>query len=115
MLRELELLEKSPIVKSFEILDYKDGSDFYFLKIKALLVDGSILYVREFVSKEEYVYSFQWQRNGELIVRWDNAPHHRNIETFPHHKHVGDEILPSNETTLEDVLLFIESRVIKKG
>jgi len=46
MLRELELLEKSPIVKSFEILDYKDGSDFYFLKIKALLVDGSILYVR---------------------------------------------------------------------
>ncbi|WP_457613933.1 toxin-antitoxin system TumE family protein [Methanocaldococcus sp.] len=34
------------------------------------------------------VYSFHWQdKNGDLIVRWDNAPHYRNIKTFPHYKH----------------------------
>ncbi|MDK2913539.1 MAG: hypothetical protein PWQ79_454 [Thermococcaceae archaeon] len=29
MLRELELLEKNEIVRSYDILDYKEGSDFY--------------------------------------------------------------------------------------
>lgn len=35
-------------------------------------------------------YSFHWQRNdGTLICRWDNAPHHRDVTTFPHHLHEG--------------------------
>lgn len=37
-------------------------------------------------------YSFHWQRaDGSLIRRWDNAPHHPEIDTFPHHVHDGDE------------------------
>lgn len=113
MLRELELLDGSPVVKSYEILDYKEGESFYFLKIKAVLVDGSALHIREFVSEEEYNYSFQWQRNGNLIIRWDNAPHHRGIETFPHHKHVGskDNVQPSKEISLEDILGIIEEKI----
>ncbi|AFL95740.1 hypothetical protein CL1_1541 [Thermococcus cleftensis] len=113
MLRELELLDGSPVVKDYEILDYKEGESFYFLKIKAELIDGSVLYIREFVSEDDYNYSFQWQRNGELIVRWDNAPHHRDVETFPHHKHVGskDNVQPSREVSLEDVLKAIEERI----
>lgn len=113
MLRELELLDGSPVVKSYEILDYKEGESFYFLKIKAVLVDGSVLHIREFVSEEEYNYSFQWQRNGNLIIRWDNAPHHRGIETFPHHKHVGskDNVQPSKEISLEDILGIIEEKI----
>ena len=113
MLRELELLEKSPAVKSYEILDYKEGKSFYFLKIRAAIVDGSVLHIREFVSEEEYNYSFQWQRNGNLIIRWDNAPHHRDIETFPHHKHVGskENVQHSRELSLEDVLRVIEEMI----
>jgi len=113
MLRELELLEKSPVIKSYEILDYKEGGSFYFLKIKAVLVDGSVLHIREFVSEDEYNYSFQWQKDGNLITRWDNAPHHKDIETFPHHKHVGskDNVQPSGEISLEDVLGVIEEEI----
>ncbi|WP_054840418.1 DUF6516 family protein [Thermococcus sp. JCM 11816] len=113
MLRELELLEKSEIVRSYDILDYKEGSDFYFLKIRTELIDGSVLHIREFVSNEEYNYSFQWQRDSELIIRWDNAPHHKNLPTFPHHKHVGSEknVLPSSEITLEEVLGVISSYI----
>ena len=86
---------------------------FYFLKIRAELIDGSVLYLREFLSGAEYNYSFQWQKNGELIVRWDNAPHHRGIETFLHHKHVGsqDNIQPSKEISLEDVLGVITEKI----
>ena len=46
-----------------------------------------------------------------MVFRCDNAPHHRNIATFPHHKHVGDNVLPSREpslsTVLEEVALMI--------
>jgi len=113
MLRELELLEKSSAVKSYEIIDYKEGDSFYFLKIRAELMDGSVLYIREFISEEEYNYSFQWQKDRKLIVRWDNAPHHKDVETFPHHKHVGskDNVQPSKEISLEDILRAIEEKI----
>lgn len=42
-------------------------------------------------------YSFHWQQNdGTLIRRWDNAPHHRTLATFPHHLHEKseDNVLP---------------------
>lgn len=35
-------------------------------------------------------YHFHWQDlNNQLIKRWDNAPHHPEIETFPDHVHLG--------------------------
>jgi hypothetical protein len=39
-----------------------------------------------------------------MIFRYDNAPHHRNIATFPHHKHVGNNVSPSREPSLSTVL-----------
>lgn len=48
---------------------------------------------------------------GSLRVRWDNAPHHPHIATYPHHKHVGDETIiePSEEMSLDAVLGIIET------
>jgi hypothetical protein len=53
MLKTLESL-KHKLIKSYEILDFKQGKDFYFLKIKAILIDNSELYIREYVSQNEY-------------------------------------------------------------
>ena len=37
-------------------------------------------------------YRHHWQsRDGQVIKRWDNAPHHPEIDTFPHHLHDGSE------------------------
>ena len=37
-------------------------------------------------------YRHHWQnRHGVLRKRWDNAPHHRSIDTFPSHLHDGME------------------------
>ena len=56
-----------------------------------------------------------WQdKNNELLIRWDNAPFHRDIETFPHHKHQDSLILSSDEIGLEDVEGFI-SKNLKKN
>jgi len=36
----------------------------------------------------DYNYSYHWQnKNGKMIIRWDNDPHHKNLKTYPHHKH----------------------------
>jgi hypothetical protein len=34
-------------------------------------------------------YRFQYMdKKGRLVFRYDNAPHHREQPTFPHHKHL---------------------------
>ena len=50
MLKTLKLIETSEIVKSYEIQDFKESKDFYFLKLRIILIDDSILYVREYIS-----------------------------------------------------------------
>jgi len=75
MLRTLELLKNSDIVRSYSILDFKFGENFYFLKIKAEIIDGSELFIREYVSEKEFLYSYHWQdKNGSLRVRWTIHP-----------------------------------------
>ncbi|HBY98234.1 MAG TPA: hypothetical protein DEP84_30530, partial [Chloroflexi bacterium] len=57
-------------------------------------------------------YSYSWlTASNELKIGWDNAPHHTHLETFPHHKHVTrqENLQPSFETSLEDVVAFIRA------
>ena len=108
MLRTLELLDRSKAIREYEVLDFKQGEDFYFLRIKAILSDDSELYIREYVSEKVYLYSYHWQdKNGVLRIRWDNSPHHKYIKTFPHHKHTP-KVEESEEINLEDILKLIE-------
>jgi hypothetical protein len=110
MQRTLESL-RDEIVQGYEVLDFKSGESFYFLRIKAEIIDGSELYVREYVSREESLYSYHWQNeDGSLRVRWDNSPHHKGLRTFPHHKHVP-ELEESEEVSLEDVIAAIKERL----
>jgi hypothetical protein len=45
------------------------------------------------------------------MIRWDNAPHHQEIETFPHHMHTTDAIKKSYVITLDDVLKYIKNQL----
>ena len=40
---------------------------------------------------------------------WDNAPHHKGVKTFPHHKHIGDRVEDSEERDMRNVLEFIKN------
>ncbi len=114
MLKILRFIEKSKIVKSFEIQDFKQGNNFYYYRIELILVDESLLYVREYVSDVDYLYSYHWQdREGKLRIRWDNAPHHKNMKTFPHHKH-SPNLEETTEIGFEEIMLFIEEKMKKE-
>lgn len=112
MLKTLKLLRDNPIIRDFEIIDFKSGEDFYYLRIKAKISNSTILFIREYISKTEYNYSYHWQnKKGDLLVRWDNSPHH-GVKTFPHHKHLADgNIAESYEINLEKVLGVIHKLI----
>ena len=112
MLRTLELLQNSKAVKRFEILDFKSGGKFYYLKIRADIKNNTKLFISEYMSASEEKYSYHWQENnGKLITRWDNAPH-QQVKTFPHHKHYPDgTVVESYEIRLEKVLKSIEKKL----
>lgn len=55
-------------------------------------------------------YSFHLQnKNDELIFRWDNAPHHPELDNFPYHLHDKNNTAISGKIiTLEELLDFIK-------
>ena len=111
MQKILESLQKSKIIKEYIVHDFKEGDDFYYLKIIIIIINESKLILREYNSDKERNYSYHWQtKDDKLLIRWDNSPHHKDIDTFPHHKHIPD-IVSSKEITLEEVLEFIEKKL----
>lgn len=57
-------------------------------------------------------YRFHWQdAAGRLLKRWDNAAHHPQVSTHPHHVHDGREENVSSYEPLsaEEVLAMIAS------
>ena len=76
------------------------------------IIDGSLLYITELHTENYQKYSYHWQKeDGQLIIRWDNSPHWKNIKTFPHHKHEKNEILPSHRISIQDVIEEITKRL----
>ena len=58
--------------------------------------DGSIFHFKELFIDEVRRYRLHYMdMKNELISRWDNAPHHRALVTFPHHVHFSDGIKES--------------------
>jgi hypothetical protein len=49
----------------------------------------------------------------KVVFRYDMAPHHKEIKTFPHHKHLGSEkVIESLAPSLGEVLQEIEGILI---
>lgn len=106
----MKFLDGNAFIESYEIQDYRHWENGFYYKLTVIFTDDSVLFVREYVDENERNYSFHWQTtDNQLIMRWDNAPHHRHIPTYPHHKHTSDGIFESVEISLEDVLKFIAS------
>lgn len=107
-IRELEK-EFSDIVESTESIEFTKEEHVSKIKAKLRLVDATVLWIREVEVYDSIVaYSYYWLRpDGSTIIGWDNAPHHKEVQTFPHHKHIGKNIKPSEQTDIKEVMKFI--------
>jgi len=77
--------------------------------------DGSELILAEELEQagprnvRRVAYKFQYQQaDGALIFRYDNAPHHPQISTFPDHKHLGAQVSEAHAPDLTEVLREID-------
>lgn len=105
----INLLEQSEIVSQVEILELVDEHSVQSIKIKAKLTGETSLFIQETTSKKGNKYSYHWQtEDNKLLLRWDNAPHYKELETFPHHKHVGKKIEAVSRLSVEEVLKYIK-------
>ncbi len=59
------------------------------------------------IFKKKYKYQLR-SHTAEIIFRFDNAPHHQNVATYPHHKHLPDKIIESTEPDILQVLAEIK-------
>jgi hypothetical protein len=86
-------------------------------KLRLNLVDESFLDV--WLSADgDYAYHWEQRRQRGRLYRWDNAPHHPHVDTFPAHLHDGDEntiveshLSPKPEDALRQVLNFVHQRL----
>jgi len=87
------------------------------LRLVLVLNDGVTLRVAERWQSGILVrFSYYWlNAENKLKVGWDNSPHHKRLESFPHHKHVGEQAkrVASNETCLEEVIAVLEGKLTK--
>ncbi|MCB0097961.1 MAG: hypothetical protein KDE50_34005 [Caldilineaceae bacterium] len=107
-------IDASPMVDMSTIRFERRGESLGFIRGELLLIDGSILHVREFVDatgteivRETYAYHYM-NATPSFVFRYDNVDHHKklNLSSHPHHKHDGGEqnIIASTAPTLADVL-----------
>jgi hypothetical protein len=105
-LAEIEIRFSSKVA-NMALLEFDEVT----LRIIFYLKDGTNLRIAEqWDERKLRRYSYYWLTSkNELIIGWDNAPHHTHVETFPHHKHdrTQKNIAPSSETCLEDVMEYI--------
>ena len=97
-------------IEALEILDRSDkvgqSSEFY---VVLCFYDGSRLQAVEKLVVEPYAllksrYAYHYQKaDGTLIFRYDNAPHHPEIATYPHHKHIEDTVVASQPPDIGEV------------
>ena len=113
------LISASPAVVDVDIIrrDIRDTGlekiALYLYRIK--LKDGSTIEITERLLEEgkkldTTKYRYHWQtQSGKLIKRWDNAPHHPEIDTFPNHLHIGtdDNVLRFSKISALDILISI--------
>lgn len=99
------------IVERIEKLEISEEDQTSKVKAKLVLFDGTFLWIREVWIKETVAaYSYYWLRpDDSIIMGWDNAPHHRDVTSFPHHRHIGNNIELSDESDIQKVIEYIRN------
>jgi len=111
----VKILRESKIVQSCELREKIQKDEHLYFEIVSYLIDGSRLYVSErWVGDTRLFYAYYWVKDKKVIAGWNNAPHHRDISTFPSHAHIKGRVIPWKEADLKEILEYIEEKIAEK-
>ena len=110
----------NPIVSCYDIIKERVTSLGGYIRIRMTLVNGDCLEVSEYFERtfseiKTVDYRYQWMdASKNLRCRWDNAPHHPELDNFPHHTHKNSEhnVIPGKVLSISQVLDIIEASSI---
>lgn len=114
-------IASNPIILSSNIQkQFGPEDETVYLKGNLLFIDFSVIDIALFANKVQNKisidkYRFHYMnKDGKLVFRYDNAPHHHEIPTFPHHKHTSNKVMQSLMPSIKDILNEITAIIIKK-
>jgi len=111
------LIIANPKVKDWKALREEAQGDLGLFRYRITFSDDSLLELSEryqiWMGELQVIkYRFHWQdAAGKLLKRWDNAAHHPEVPTHPHHVHDGGEenVNPCEPIQIEEILALIAS------
>lgn len=125
MIRQLaqdieKLLSSTSIVLSSDFQKHFGPSDeTLYIKGSVIFIDASLLSIALFFIKSgnkiqlgKYRYQYMDSR-GEMLFRYDNANHHPELKTFPHHKHLGSIVIEAEVPDIKDIINEISAIILK--
>ncbi|MCK4423602.1 MAG: hypothetical protein KAV18_05985 [Candidatus Omnitrophica bacterium] len=114
------LIITDDLIKGYSIKAEELGEEEGYIRVKVDLINGGVLEFFEYLILERDSvkidkYSFHWQdKSGQLLKRWDNARHHREIRSFPDHIHMPDgQVEVSKKLDLQNVLQIVKEEIKK--
>lgn len=115
-------LTSSPIILSSDIRKHlgPNGVSVY-LTGKIFFMDSSILELAIFAAESDHCLAIDKYRlhymndKGQMLFRYDNAPHHPEVSSFPHHKHITGHVIPAGLPSMMDVLTEISALMVSKS
>lgn len=78
----------------------------------ARLQDGTSLHINEVWvdgNLRKYAY-YQVTPKDDVVQGWDNAPHHPEVSTYPHHHHLAGRVAASSVYSLTNVLDILTAK-----
>lgn len=87
------------------------------LRIRLRFFDNSLLEISEamHIVKGNFTwlsYRYHYQRpDGSVIFRYDNTPHHPDVNTYPDHKHIGESVIGAQRPDIEKILLEVKEHL----
>lgn len=111
---------KNPLVLLIDLYKTYTSPNTAYIKGEITFIDDSSLILfqhvrrkREEVDVTEYRFHYM-DKDNILIFRYDNAPHHHEINSFPHHKHSNRGTLKADKPTIKEILEEVNSEIIKR-
>lgn len=117
--QELESIEEifanDPFVILSELEKSWTSATTAFIKGQIYCCDGSLLFIFQHfrldgghISLTDYRYHFMNEMD-QLVFRYDNAPHHGEVSTHPHHKHTPNGVQAADCPSLKELLAEMDA------
>lgn len=116
-------LAAAALVRTVEIVTEYALLDRGYLRLRLTLSNGDFLELSEYFVLEgetpaTVAYRYHWldAEQGQLIKRWDNAPHYPGLANFPHHLHLGpeDTVIPGKLMSMLEFLEVLEQEMAER-